>query len=76
MHFINDRGAFQLSAKTSSQHRLILEKLGRLPKMSLEAMKDYGLSDEEIGHYFHVTPSSVRRLRRVFERTPAVTAGP
>ncbi len=54
------------SPQVRGQHKLILDKLGRLPDLSLRAMQDYGLSDQEIGRYFEVTPSSVRRLRRAF----------
>lgn len=39
-------------------------KLGPMPGASLQAMDDYGLNDIEIGHYYGLTPSTVRRLRR------------
>ncbi len=69
MQLPDDRKALKISAKTYSQHQLLLDKLGYLPKLSLEAMDGYGLSDEEIGHYFHITPSSIRRLRRALGGT-------
>jgi hypothetical protein len=50
------------------KNRLIRKKLGRVPDKSLDAMTDYGLDDHEIGRYFRVSTSSVRRLRRVFGR--------
>jgi len=51
------------------QQPLIREKLGRFPCMSLRAMLDLDLSDNDIARYFVVTPSSVRRLRRVLVPT-------
>lgn len=50
------------------KNRLIRRKLGGLPDKSLDAMTDYGLNDQEIGRYFRVTTSSVRRLRRALRR--------
>lgn len=50
MHLPNDRSALKASATTSNQHQLLLDKFGYMPKLSLEAMDGYGLSDEEIGH--------------------------
>lgn len=55
-----------VATQTRRQHKLILDKLGRVPNQSLQAMYDYGLNDREIGRYFNVSPSSVGRLRRTF----------
>jgi hypothetical protein len=74
MHFSNDRGSFENPAMNANEHRLILEKLGRLPKLSLQAMDGYGLSDEDIGQYFQVSPSSIRRLRRALDVTSGIAA--
>jgi len=49
------------------EHRLIVGKLGPAPGASLRAMVGYGLSEKEIGRYFGVTPSSVRRLKRTLD---------
>ena len=48
----------------SKERVLIVSKLGRVPDLALQALDDYGLTDQDIGRYFSVTPSSVRRLRR------------
>lgn len=48
----------------SGKRALIVSKLGRVPDLALRALDDYGLTDQDIGRYFAVTPSSVRRLRR------------
>lgn len=45
-------------------HKLIRGKLGPMPDAALRAMVGYGLNEREIGRYFGVTPSSVRRLTR------------
>jgi hypothetical protein len=66
MQLPDNRKTLKIPEKTYRQHQLLLDKLGYLPKLSLEAMDGYGLNDEEIGHYFQVTPSSIRRLRRAF----------
>ncbi len=42
----------------------VFGKLGPMPAASLRAMVGYGLNEAEIGRYFGVTPSSVRRLKR------------
>ena len=54
-----------ISENARTQHRLILEKLGPMPQASLAAMAGYGLSEQEIGHYFGITPCSITRLKRV-----------
>lgn len=41
-------------------------KLGHDPVGALHAMREYGLSDREIATYYEVTPSTVRRLTRLF----------
>jgi hypothetical protein len=69
-----DHKTLNASARTSNQHRLILGKFGRLPKLSLQAMDGYGLSDEDIGQYFKVTPSSIRRLKRALDVTSGIAA--
>lgn len=46
------------------RQELIMSKLGPMPDASLRAMTEYGLSDQEIGTYFGLTPSTIRRLRR------------
>lgn len=53
-----------ISEKVRTQHRLILDKLGPMPQASLSAMSGYGLSEQEIGHYFGITPCSITRLKR------------
>ncbi len=55
-------------------HPLITSKLGQLPDLALQAMDGYGLNDREIGHYFDVSPSSIRRLRRALGG-PTVATG-
>ncbi|WP_343079692.1 hypothetical protein [Ostreiculturibacter nitratireducens] len=45
-------------------HHGLRAKLGPMPGASLRAMDAYGLSDREIAHYYGLTPSTVRRLRR------------
>lgn len=42
-------------------------KLGHDPVGALYAMRDYGLSDREIATYYEMTPSTVRRLARLFD---------
>lgn len=64
------RGAFPSDPRKG--HPLIERKLGRIPDRALRAMDDYGLDDCEIGRYFDVTPSSVRRLRRALGCPEAV----
>ena len=49
------------------QHRLIRQKLGPTPAASLEALYGYGLSDREVGRYYGITPSSIRRLSRTLD---------
>lgn len=56
--------AARMSPRTRRQHNIILDKLGEVPGLSLQAMCDYGLNDREIGRYFEVTTASVGRLRR------------
>ena len=46
--------------------RYISAKLGHDPAGALYAMREYGLSDREIATYYEVTPSTVRRLTRLF----------
>lgn len=41
-------------------------KLGHDPGGALYAMREYGLSDREIATYYAITPSTVRRLTRLF----------
>lgn len=60
-----DREATEEIFRKVRLHHFIRRKLGPLPRLSLCAMIDYGLDDQELGHYFHVTASSVRRLRTV-----------
>ncbi len=72
MNSNGNQSVSNLSKSTSVQHRLILKKLGHLPKRSLEAMGDNGLSDDDIGRYFQITPALVRRLRRAFERRTGI----
>ena len=47
--------------------KMIRRKLGPAPVESLEALYGYGLSDREVGRYFGITPSSVRRLNRTLD---------
>ncbi|MEI4196847.1 hypothetical protein [Roseovarius sp. E0-M6] len=41
----------------------IAEMLGDMPRASLSAMVDYGLSDSEIGKYYGLSSATIRRLR-------------
>jgi len=59
-------GAHKGLCSEVQQAGLVRKRLGRFPCLSLRTMIDCGLSDQEIGQYFQVTPASVRRLRRVF----------
>jgi hypothetical protein len=65
---MRERRAGETRSGTFLKNRLIRRKLGRLPDKSLDAMTDYGLNDHEIGRYFRMTTSSVRRLRRALRR--------
>lgn len=40
------------------------DTLGSVPKQSLKAFEDLGLSDTEISRYFNVPIQSVKRVRR------------
>jgi len=37
--------------------------LGQMPRASLSAMVDYGLSDTEIGRYYGLSSATITRLR-------------
>ena len=55
-----------------NRHGLITGKLGPAPGESLRAMMAYGLTESEIGRYFGVTPSTIRRLKRTFDKPSTV----
>lgn len=45
----------------------LMDKFGPMPGEALVAMRGYGLDDDDIGRYYGVSASSVRRLRRVLK---------
>jgi hypothetical protein len=59
-----------LSANRTAQHRMILGKIGPMPRLALTALHDYGLDDEEIARYLGMTCSSLRRLERTLGIAP------
>lgn len=61
---LTEPGSHRPCAAGRDQHRLIEGKLGPSPEAALRAMVGYGLNEREIGRYFGVTPSSIRRLKR------------
>jgi hypothetical protein len=49
-----------------TRNPLIVTKLGAAPDLAFHALVGYGLGEDDIARYLGVTPSSVRRLQRVF----------
>ena len=62
----------RVTATGIEQHRIILTKIGPMPRRALAALHDYGLEDEEIARYLGMTCASLRRL----ERTLGLAPGP
>ena len=60
----------RVSATRITQHRIILEKIGPMPRRALVALHDYGLEDAEIARYLGLTCSSLRRLERTLGLVP------
>lgn len=42
----------------------MLEAFGPMPRETLSAMVDYGLSDADISRYFRISPDTVAALRQ------------
>ena len=47
----------------TTEAKSIAEMLGQMPRASLSAMVDYGLSDTEIGKYYGLSSATITRLR-------------
>ena len=48
----------------------ITEKLGPMPRESLQAMTGYGLNDVEIARYYGIDADAISRLRHIFKTMP------
>jgi hypothetical protein len=64
-----------VSATRIEQHRIILTKIGPMPRRALAALHEYGLDDEEIARYLGLTCSSLRRLERTLGVGPDTLRG-
>lgn len=65
----------RLSATQIEQHRMILRKIGPMPRRALAALHEYGLEDEEIARYLGMTCASLRRLERTLGLSHGVPPG-
>ena len=65
-HFSGNDSSFSFEVKEGS---CITAALGPMPRETLTAMVDYGLSDDEISRYFKISHDTVVALRRHFGST-------
>ncbi len=49
----------------------VMVVLGPMPRATLDAMADYGMSDAEISRYFRISPETVSALRQHYSRQAA-----
>ena len=72
-HFSGNESSFSFEVKEGS---CITAALGPMPRETLTAMVDYGLSDDEISRYFKISSCIVAALRRHFESTADQRSSP
>lgn len=52
--------------------RRVVAALGPMPRETLSAMADYGMSDAEISRYFRISTCTVAALRQHFEKRATI----